>query len=520
MRILKSRNSRDRFRSQLGRQLLAGLFTVAAVGSPFGQPAAAECTWPRGYESSPVCSAAPPSPAALSPTSVGTPPATPAAVPTATPTAAPSPAASAPSGGGSDDGCQKTYVELSNQCVALAKASDASAQAQVATLDQSPGAIHSGAGTLTSAAQSGQRANAATSAACAGTLQQCKEICGKAVNFHNKNASLEEIHGGSMERAKLQRAYAATAQDNIKRCEDGMGTVATQTGISATTLGLAAAAAGGIFLLTKSSGSKDKSSGGDTTTPADPTSVDPISTDPDSGFQTYEDMYKYWTTNKCRSVLSGTITASEDIVDNCTAISKDPSFSTTLASLGTCSDVDNYGRPDCFDRINNYCLQIAPEKRFGDPTCAGFCVAKPQADSCTYVVGVMTSSYGGTGTVRSKDLEVNAQTDPTSSSSGSPFNTATSGSYYPRVQQAPSGAPGYISATQTQYGLSMSPRIGTPTSGTRTLASSAGQPDCSSPQMMNKPECEAPMTKYCSQYGTQGKGCPEFCKTHKNVCKK
>jgi pyruvate/2-oxoglutarate dehydrogenase complex dihydrolipoamide dehydrogenase (E3) component len=30
----------------------------------------------------------------------------------------------------------------------------------------------------------------------------------------------------------------------------------------------------------------------------------------------------------------------------------------------------------------------------------------------------------------------------------------------------------------------------------------------------------APMTKYCSQYGSQGKGCAEFCKTHKGVCKK
>lgn len=476
MKLLNSRKNRNRF----GRQLLAVFFTLGIAGSPFGQTTAA---------------------AELSP------------------------------------GCQKEFEELSNQCVNSMKGNDAFGTVSVAKVSSAGGcpagevprpgwnegsgprcapSINASAEQEKKAAEIGRSANANVSADCTQTLAQCEKICGSAMANHEQ-ASREFQKIGKTGPAGLELDWAGVAKSNIARCKKDMGMVATGAGISATTLGLAAAAAGGIFLLTKS-GSKDgDSSGGDTTTPDDPTSVDPISTDPDSGFQTYEDMYKYWITNKCRSVLSGTISASEDIVDNCTAISKDPSFSTTLASLGTCSDVDNYGRPDCFDRINNYCLQIASEKRSGDPTCAGFCVAKPQADSCTYAVGVMTPS--GTGTIQ--PIDQNPTTDPTSSSSGSPFNTVTSGSYYPRVQQAPSGTPGYISATQTQTGLSMSPRIGVPTSGTRTLASaSAGQPDCSSAQMMNKPECEAPMAKYCSQYGSQGKGCPEFCKTHKNVCKK
>ncbi|MBK7845741.1 MAG: hypothetical protein IPJ71_19060 [Bdellovibrionales bacterium] len=70
---------------------------------------------------------------------------------------------------------------------------------------------------------------------------------------------------------------------------------------------------------------------------------DPISTDPDSGFQTYDKMVEYWTTNHCVAVLSNKISASEDIKSNCSIISKDPSFSSSLASLGTCSGVDNYG---------------------------------------------------------------------------------------------------------------------------------------------------------------------------------
>jgi hypothetical protein len=105
-----------------------------------------------------------------------------------------------------------------------------------------------------------------------------------------------------------------------------MGTVVAETGISATTLGLAAAAAGGIFLLTKSGKKDSGSSSGDTTTPDGPTSVDPISTDPDSGFQTYDDMLEYWTTNHCVAVLSDKISASEDIKSKCSVISKDPKF--------------------------------------------------------------------------------------------------------------------------------------------------------------------------------------------------
>ncbi|MBK8203615.1 MAG: hypothetical protein IPK68_15245 [Bdellovibrionales bacterium] len=278
----------------------------------------------------------------------------------------------------------------------------------------------------------GQEKNANVSASCAKTLKECEQICTQAIQRHNKSASVAASTQNEAE-AKRQEGLAATAKANAERCQTQMGTVVAETGISATTLGLAAAAAGGIFLLTKSGNSDSGSSSGEPTTPGDPTSVDPIGTDPDSGFQTYDDMVEYWTTNHCVAVLSARISASEDIKSKCSMISKDPSFSSSLASLGTCSDVDNYGRPDCFDRLNNYCLQVAEGSRSGDPTCAGFCVSKPEADSCKYLVGYVTP--GGVPTIQ--PIDQNATTDQTSSS-GSLFNTGTPGtSYYPRVQQTP-----------------------------------------------------------------------------------
>lgn len=489
MRLLKSRKNRR----QLGQQLVAALFALGLAGSPVYQNIAI---------------------ADISP------------------------------------GCQKEYEELGKQCVTAMATNDVAGQAGVAGATSSGGcpagqslsypttgfrdsspvcqpALNLSAGQAQNSALIAQEKNANVSASCATTLKQCEQICTQAIEFHEELARKFGAQGNAAS-ASNERQQEGIAKKNLASCKEKMGTVVAETGISATTLGLAAAAAGGIFLLTKSGKKDSGSSSGDTTTPDDPTAVDPISTDPDSGFQTYDDMLEYWTTNHCVAVLSDKISASEDIKSNCSVISKDPSFSTSLASLGTCSDVDHYGRPDCFDRLNNYCLQVPAEKRSADPTCAGFCVSRPQADSCTYTVGYMTPS--GVPTIQ--PLDQNATTDPTSASTGSPFNTGITASYYPRVQQPPTGTPGYVSSaargtpgyvssaqTQAQPGYSMSPRTGVPTSGTRTLAS-AGQPDCSSSQMMNKPECEAPMTKYCSQYGTQGKGCSEFCKTHKGVCKK
>jgi hypothetical protein len=487
MRILKSRNNRSR----LGQQLVAGCFALAVAGSPFYQNLAI---------------------ADISP------------------------------------GCQKEYEELGKQCVTAIAANDAVGQAGVAGATSSGGCpagqslgypttgfkdgglvcqptVNLAAGQAQTSALIAKNANANVSASCAKTLKECEQICTQAIQRHNKSASLAASTQNEVE-AKRQEGLSANAKTNAERCQTQMGTVVAETGISATTLGIAAAAAGGIFLLTKSGKKSGDSSGDDTTTPDDPTAVDPITTDPDSGFQTYDKMVEYWTTNHCVAVLSNKISASEDIKSNCSVISKDPSFSSSLASLGTCSDVDNYGRPDCFDRLNNYCLQVTETSRSSDPTCAGFCVSKPEADSCKYVVGYMTP--GGVPIIQ--PIDQNATPDQTSSS-GSPFNTGTPGtSYYPRVQQTASGTPGYVSSStrgtsryvsssQSQTGSSLSPRIAVPASGTRTLAS-AGQPDCSSSQMMNKPECEAPMTKYCSQYGSQGKGCADFCKTHKGVCKK
>lgn len=517
MKILNSRKNRSR----LGQQLVAVFFTLGIAGSPFGQTAAAACGDGR-YESSPCIPT--PSPAAPTAPAAAAAAAAPAVAATGATTAATPP--SPPGGGGADDpGCTKAFDALSKQCVATAATYDANAQIGVSSLNQTPGNIHGAAGTEENAARIGQGANAGTAAACAETLKKCEETCGKAVTEHkNRGNAYRTANQATL--AMQQDTYANTAQGHIESCKKNMGTLVTETGISATTLGLAAAAAGGIFLLTKSSGSKDKSSGDDTTTTSDDAGTDPISTDPDSGFQTYDDMVEYWTTNHCVAVLSNKISASEDIKSNCSIISKDPSFSSSLASLGTCSDVDNYGRPDCFDRLNNYCLQVTETSRSSDPTCAGFCVAKPEADSCKYVVGYTTPI--GVPTIQ--PIDQNAITDQTSSS-GSPFATGTSNTYRPLTQGVSSGGtpsyvssstrgtPRYVSSSQSQTGSSLSPRIGVPTSGTRTLAS-AGQPDCSSSQMMNKPECLAPMTKYCSQYGSQGKGCAEFCKTHKGVCKK
>lgn len=127
--------------------------------------------------------------------------------------------------------------------------------------------------------------------------------------------------------------------------------------------------------------------------------------------------------------------------------------------LGDCADSTNFSKPACFDPINDYCLEIIPGNRLSDSICSGFCKQIPHADSCH-----VTLTYN-----------------------------------HPDNQVAM--RPTMRSHTQT---------------GTvfRTQAL-----DCSDSQMVNTSACLAPMTKYCAQYGTQGKGCAEFCKTHKNICK-
>ncbi|MBK7842825.1 MAG: hypothetical protein IPJ71_03885 [Bdellovibrionales bacterium] len=128
--------------------------------------------------------------------------------------------------------------------------------------------------------------------------------------------------------------------------------------------------------------------------------------------------------------------------------------------LGDWVDSTNFSKPACFDSINDYCLEIVSSSRLSDSICSGFCKQIPHADSCHY-----TLSYN-----------------------------------HPVNQQ-----------------VAMRPRLGSHTQTGTVFRTQAL--DCSDSQMVNTSACLAPMTKYCAQYGTQGKGCTEFCKTHKNICK-
>lgn len=148
-----------------------------------------------------------------------------------------------------------------------------------------------------------------------------------------------------------------------------------------------------------------------------------------------------------------------------TATAGKPNVLPLSNKLGDCADSTNFSKPACFDPINDYCLEIVPGSRLSDSICSGFCKQIPHADSCR----VVTLSY-------------------IAPSYNHPVN---------RVQVA------------------MSPQVG---SQTRTVFRTQAL-DCSDSQMVNTSACLAPMTKYCTQYGTQGKGCTEFCKTHKNICK-
>ncbi|MBK7845742.1 MAG: hypothetical protein IPJ71_19065 [Bdellovibrionales bacterium] len=259
MKILNSRKNRSR----LGQQLVAVFFTLGIAGSPFGQTAAAaggDGRWVQPLHSDPrplqhplpllQCSCRRPCCGGHRCHHSGH-----STIP--------------PGGGGADDpGCTKAFDALSKQCVATAATYDANAQIGVSSLNQTPGNIHGAAGTEENAARIGQGANAGTAAACAETLKKCEETCGKAVTEHkNRGNAYRTANQATL--AMQQDTYANTAQGHIESCKKNMGTLVTETGISATTLGLAAAAAGGIFLLTKSSGSKDKSSGDDTTTTSD-----------------------------------------------------------------------------------------------------------------------------------------------------------------------------------------------------------------------------------------------------------
>jgi hypothetical protein len=146
-----------------------------------------------------------------------------------------------------------------------------------------------------------------------------------------------------------------------------------------------------------------------------------------------------------------------------TATAGKPNVLPLSNKLGDCADSTNFSKPACFDPINDYCLEIVPGSRLSDSICSGFCKQIPHADSCHVTL-----------------------------------------SYNHQVNQ-----------------VAMSPNLGSQTQAqtpTRTAFRTQAL-DCSDSQMVNTSACLAPMTKYCTQYGTQGKGCAEFCKTHKNICK-
>lgn len=147
-----------------------------------------------------------------------------------------------------------------------------------------------------------------------------------------------------------------------------------------------------------------------------------------------------------------------------------PNTISLLNKMGDCAESANYSKPACFDPINDYCLALPPQTFFKDAICTRFCQEVPHADSCLITRG-------------SEHAVV-----------------------IPHVRTQ-----GYLYQPKTQTETKSEPRK-------RTVFATQAL-DCSSSQLTDTPQCERPMTEYCSKYGTQGKGCAEFCKTHKNICK-
>ncbi|MBK9037901.1 MAG: hypothetical protein IPL83_01875 [Bdellovibrionales bacterium] len=166
-------------------------------------------------------------------------------------------------------------------------------------------------------------------------------------------------------------------------------------------------------------------------------------------------------TDSSESQAMGTdpITNTGTSTGNGTGTPGSPNTVSLLNKLGDCADSTNFSKPACFDPINDYCLEIVPGNRLSDSICSGFCKQIPHADACHVTLN-----------------------------------------YNHQVNQ-----------------VAMSPNLGSQNQ-TRTAFRTQAL-DCSDSQMVNTSACLAPMTKYCTQYGTQGKGCTEFCKTHKNICK-
>ena len=433
-------------------------------------------------------------------------------------------------------GCRTEYTKAFADCEAARNSADAAAQAAVATtttcrpgyndtttFTRSGCAIEKAAQEQQSAAQTSKAANDAVAATCETEKKLCLTACQQADKVHkNRIASINAETNPSVKAALTaqlneQKQFQAEARAHFKYCETELGAVVAGTKIQAWQLGLAAAAAGGVMMLTQSKGSSEKKSSGSSTLDGSEASLDTAtgaSSEASSGegLGSLEDMKQYWTANNCEQILSiGTSEASvvasvsagsnvstqstsvdSGIVNRCGEIASNDEFSGTLLALGSCSETGHLNRPDCFDRLNSYCLHIQPQYRLKQPICSGFCYLNGQADACQFQVEFLNKP---------------AIVD------GSGSSQASSG-------QSTTGKSPFSSTQQTSASSTQSTGSSTMASSTTFTAASSTQTDCSLPKLVNTPACEAPMKKYCGQYGTKGKGCAAFCNSHSGICRK
>ncbi|MCB0363383.1 MAG: hypothetical protein KDD35_11705, partial [Bdellovibrionales bacterium] len=258
-------------------------------------------------------------------------------------------------------------------------------------------------------------ANQSVATSCGQALEMCEKNCQAAASFHKNRSDTAPTPDTRIAEHNLE----LKAVENLKQCHAVMDPIVKSTGIQAWQVGLAAAAAGGVFLITQSGGKDDSASsqGSNTEEKGD----DGLITDPVDG-------------------SDGSSSGEEWI---------------RLEDLGHCSEFDKVSRPDCFDKLNGYCLQKAPQYRLKDYICAEFCRVSVDADSCQML-----------------SIQPANNTASTSSSDSNQNSSQTT-----------------------------------------------GQKNCSDPQMIHLPECLGPMTSYCSKYGLRGAGCAQFCEIHKGVCK-
>lgn len=357
--------------------------------------------------------------------------------------------------GASDPGCESTYQKMTTACLATKSAQESTATSAITNMGFKQSTAINPNANIQNAAS---QTGQAASASIGSACESAREVC---VKFCGEQIKFHKAEADRYLQMTPPFPQAAKAQmDYAYIANDHMASCNTNLGTIASTSNTLAWTLGGAAVLAGAVALATKSGGSGNN--GDSGSDERENTESQSDSSTSQSMSTDPTGADGNSTGTG-------ILSNPTGTAGNPNVLPLSNKLGDCADSTNFSKPACFDPINDYCLEIVPGSRLSDSICSGFCKQIPHADSCH-----VTLSY---------NHQVN------------------------QVAMSPNLGSQTLAQTQVQ---AQAP--------TRTAFRTQAL-DCSDSQMVNTSACLAPMTKYCTQYGTQGKGCTEFCKTHKNICK-